>query len=191
MNQDAFLPVAAGKSSFDLIDPARFFTTLALPPDAVVLDLACGPGHYALELARRLPRGRVHALDLWPEGLRQLRTAAAAAGFDRIQAAVADAGRGLPLKSASIDLCLAATVVHDLVVSGAAQTALAEIARVLKPDGIFAAVEFEKVASEPGPPPRIRLAPADLEALAGGHGFHRRRLEPAGDHLYLMLFDHD
>jgi ubiquinone/menaquinone biosynthesis C-methylase UbiE len=191
VNQDAPLPVAAGKSSFDLIDQTRFFAALALRPDAVVLDLACGPGHYALELARRLPRGQVHALDLWPEGVGQLRAAAVAAGLDRIQAAVADAGRGLPLKSASIDLCLAATVLHDLVVSGAAQTALAEIVRVLKPGGIFAAVEFEKVASAPGPPPQIRLAPAELEALVGGHGFHRRRLEPAGDHLYLMLFDHD
>lgn len=185
---EAPLPPGAGKSSFDLIDPSQVFTALPLDPASVVLDLACGPGHYALELANRLPRGTVHALDLWPGGIAQVAAQAQERDLDNLHPAVADAAKRLPLDDASIDLVLTATVLHDLAEAGKAPAALAEIARVLRPGGCLAVIEFEKINSHPGPPVAIRLAPQELEALVVPHGFSKRQHLAAGEHLYLVLF---
>ena len=63
-------PVAAGKSSFDLIDPSVFFSHVRFPADARVLDLACGIGNYSIAISPLLDeRGLVYAVDLWDEGL--------------------------------------------------------------------------------------------------------------------------
>ena len=63
-------PVAAGKSSFDLIDVEKTFAIMNLKPDSVFLDLACGTGKYSIELARNIgEKGTVYAVDLWEEGI--------------------------------------------------------------------------------------------------------------------------
>ena len=48
--------IAAGKSSYHLIDPDRFFAALDLADDTVLLDVGCGAGSYALAAAERLGR---------------------------------------------------------------------------------------------------------------------------------------
>lgn len=181
-------PIAAGKSSFNLLDPEPFFAALPLAGADTLLDLACGAGAYTLELARRRPTATIHAIDLWAEGLVLLDQAAAAAGRDNIRTAQADAGRRLPLEDASIDLCLTATVLHDLVEVGNAAAALAEIHRVLRPGGTLAVVEFRKQEGPPGPPVAIRLAPEELTTLVAPHGFTAQPPRATGDCLYLMLF---
>ncbi|NIQ93558.1 MAG: methyltransferase domain-containing protein, partial [Desulfuromonadales bacterium] len=95
-------PVAAGKSSFDLIEPEKVFAAIAPQPGSRFLDLACGSGKYALEIAERVGNeGRVYALDLWAEGLEYLREQAAARGLDQIQAMQVDMTGVLPFADAS------------------------------------------------------------------------------------------
>lgn len=57
---------------------------LRLSGDEVVLDAGCGSGIVTESLARRLPRGRVHALDASVEMLTQLREHAAARGLANV-----------------------------------------------------------------------------------------------------------
>ena len=189
MSCDHSHPIAAGKSSFGLIDPSRLFAALPLRSARQILDLACGAGAYSLELARRLPASTIHAVDLWAEGLDSLRQAAATADYPQIRPQLADVGQRLPFADGSIDLCLAATVLHDLVITGDADSAIAEIARLLPPRGYLAVIEFVREESSPGPPSTIRLAPAQLEALITPCGFRSQPPLPVGEHLYLMLFE--
>ena len=158
-------PTGAGKSSYDLIDPSRFWQAISLEPDMTVLDLACGAGRYTLPMADRVrPDGRVIALDLWAEGIDQIREASLSAGL-QIEARVADVGQALPVADQSVDLCLMATVLHDLVHDGIAQAALAEVARTLKPSGILAVIEFKKQDGPPGPPQKVRLRLEEVSML--------------------------
>ncbi len=63
-----------------------------LEPGMRVLDLACGTGDPALEIARRVgPNGRVTATDLSPQMLDECRKNASAAGIANLDFAVADA----------------------------------------------------------------------------------------------------
>ena len=76
-----------------MIRALRFFpvsayhlaSLLKLKGDEHVLDVACGTGHAAIEIARRLPRGRVTATDFSPGMLEQARRKAAAGHVRNIE----------------------------------------------------------------------------------------------------------
>jgi ubiquinone/menaquinone biosynthesis C-methylase UbiE len=183
-------PTAAGKSSYDLIDKDIFWVNLALKPDMTVLDLASGAGRYTLPLAERVgPGGKVIALDLWPEGIAQLTTAARQAGMTNIEGHVVDAGRALPIMADSVDLCLMATVLHDFVADGIDRDALQEVRRVLKPAGILAVVEFKKQEGPPGPPKAVRLTLEEVTKHLLPFGLIRfGAVTELGPHAYLAQF---
>ena len=186
-NESPKLP-GVGKSSYDLIDPDALWAALNLPQGITVLDLGCGQGNYSLAIANLIgPAGVVYAVDLWEEGIASLKERAAREGRANLQPLVAPAGR-LPMESRSVDVAFMATVLHDLVEAGTEAGALAEVTRVLKPGGLFAIVEFDKIDGPPGPPQHIRLDPAEVEALMAPYGFARQRTVKLGPYNYLMTF---
>ena len=118
-------PPGAGKSSFDLIEPARLLGELPLSPGITFLDLGCGAGNYTLAVAEVIgAHGVVVALDLWPPGIEALEERAAAAGRRNIRAQLADISKLVPLGDHSVDVCLLATVLHDLAEFALAEGAL-------------------------------------------------------------------
>jgi len=183
-------PIAAGKSSFNMIDQEKFFSELDLSGAPVLLDAACGAGAYSLALAARMRKGgTIHAVDLWQEGIETLAREIAAKGIRNLHPAVADIGRNIPLDNASVDLCLMATVFHDLVEDHTDQGAIREIKRVLKKkDGLLYVIEFRKIEGPPGPPLRIRLSPLELEKAVMPHHFSPVRTIDVGEFTYLSIF---
>jgi ubiquinone/menaquinone biosynthesis C-methylase UbiE len=181
-------PPGTGHSSFDLIDPTALWAELHLPPGIAFLDLGCGQGNYALAAAAIIgPSGVIYAVDLWDEGIASLQERVRREGRDHLKPLVADV-RHVPLEKDHVDVALMATVLHDLVEAGTAAGALAEVARVLKPGGLFAVVEFAKIDGPPGPPRHIRLDPEEVEALVAPYGFRRQKTAKVGPYNYLITF---
>ena len=84
---------------------------LPLEGDETVLDAGCGSGRVTQRLVERVPRGHVIALDASPSMVESAR--ARLAGFgDRVEYAVADLGRPLPLGAASVDAVLSTATFH-------------------------------------------------------------------------------
>ncbi len=183
-------PIGAGKSSFDLIDSDLLLRSLQLKPGMTVLDLGCGSGNYALAMAEQLQTpGRIIAVDLWQEGLASLRQAAESIDTVPIDIHSADIRGKLPIADDSIDLCLMATVLHDLVHESDDTTFLYEISRVLKANGVLAIAEFKKQDGPPGPPKAIRLRLEEVSALLLKAGFMRfSAVVELGDHIYFAQF---
>jgi len=104
-----------------------------LEPGMRVLELACGTGDPALEIARRVgPNGRVTATDLSPQMLDECRKNASGAGLTNMDFAAADA-ENLQFGRESFDRVTSRLGVMYFV---DVQRALAEIKRVLVPEGI-------------------------------------------------------
>jgi ubiquinone/menaquinone biosynthesis C-methylase UbiE len=182
-------PHGAGKSSFDLIDPEKLWPALHLKPGEAILDLGCGAGSYTLPLAALVgAEGTVFGADLWEEGLATLTEKAREQGLANIRTLFADVSHPLPLADASVDMIFLATVLHDLVEAGQAQGALSEIARLVKPGGRLAVLEFKKIAGPPGPPLHIRLSPEEVAALLRPYGFTPGEITDLSPHIYLIMF---
>jgi ubiquinone/menaquinone biosynthesis C-methylase UbiE len=178
-----------GKSSFDLIDAKKLFEALSLTRGSVFADLGCGRGEYALEAALRLgEEGAVYAMDLWEEGLVVLRTQAEFLGLSQLKVVAADICATLPIEDQSVDVCFIATVLHDLVREGCADGAIEETRRILRPQGRFAIVEFNKFDGHPGPSIDVKLSPDQVEQILAPHGFTRKEFREVGPYNYLITF---
>lgn len=182
-------PIAAGKSSFGLIDFGKLLEVLDVVPGITFLDVACGAGAYTLALADVIgPDGKIYALDLWEEGIAALERDVRQGQGATIEARVADVSRHMPIEDAAVDLCLMATVLHDLIEDSTDEGALQEVVRVLKPGGKLAVVEFKKMEGPPGPPIAIRLSPEDTEARLRPHAFKLMTTRGLGPFNYVSMY---
>ncbi len=182
-------PLGAGRSSFELIDGGALFKGLPLREGSAFLDIACGRGAYTLAASEFVgPGGKLYAVDLWKEGIAELKAAAAARGIKNLVTKVADVGKKIPFAGRTVDLALMATVLHDLVEEGKAEKALHETARVLRPGGIFGVVEFKKKEGPPGPPRGVRLNHREVEDLVTPFGFRRLKVRSLNPEIYLIVF---
>ena len=179
-------PVAAGKSSFDLIDPSKFFSNINIRPNAQIADLACGVGRYSIAIEKLLDeKGRIHAIDLWDEGIEILKRTIREKGISKIKPTIADITKRIPLEIESIDFCLLATILHDLSIDEQDAT-LKEIVRILKPQGVLAIIEFKKIDREPGPPQKIRISEIEAEEKIKKYGLIKLYCGEIGDSNYLL-----
>lgn len=184
-------PTGSGKSSFDLIDTDLLFRTIHLEPEMTVLDLGCGAGNYTMAIAKhKMAPGRIIAIDMWREGIASLRQAAASIASVTVETHIADIRRQLPVSDASVDLCLMATVLHDLIHDDSEDIAfLEEIGRVLTSNGILAIAEFKKQDGPPGPPKAIRMRLEEVSALLLRAGFIRfSEVVELGPQIYFAQF---
>ncbi len=118
--------------------PEQVVEASGIRPGMTVLELGPGPGTFTLEAARRVgPDGRVIAVDVEARMISILQRAVAAAELSNVEAHVADAYR-LPVPDASVDLAFMVTVLAEIPDR---QRALAELKRVLKPEGNLSVTE--------------------------------------------------
>jgi ubiquinone/menaquinone biosynthesis C-methylase UbiE len=102
------------------------------PARATALDVACGPGTFTLAFAPRVRR--ICGLDLTLAFLPKAREAAARKGILDVFL-LCGQGEALPWRAASFDIVLTAYSLHHFA---APEKVLAEMHRVLKPNGVLA-----------------------------------------------------
>jgi len=182
-------PTGAGKSSFGLIDTTTFFQELDLKKGTTFLDVACGRGAYSLAAADIIGNsGQIYAVDLWEEGIGILKEEAASKEIQNMTTFVSDVAQHIPVEDDCVDVCLMATVLHDLVADSVDQPALKEVVRVMKTKGKLAIVEFFKKEGPPGPPKPVRLSPDEVVQMLSVHGFELKRYTEIGPDNYLQVF---
>jgi ubiquinone/menaquinone biosynthesis C-methylase UbiE len=124
-------------------DPDRVIKALRIEPGMKVLDLGCGDGYFTAAIARQVGAGRVIGLDLDPVMLEQAQ--AACKGMTNCSWLLGDAMALSRLLDSSVDYVLIANTFHGVP----DKTALArEIAKVLKPNGRFAIVNWHPLPRE-------------------------------------------
>lgn len=126
----------------------RMIDELKLQGNEQVLDVGCGRGLLLLDAARQLRGGRATGLDLWStrdqSGNAEAATrhnAALANLTDRVQIDTGDM-RQLPYPDASFEVIISSLAIHNLPGKADREQAVREIARVLKPGGRIAMLDF-------------------------------------------------
>lgn len=116
--------------------------SLDLRGDERILGVGCGRGLLIIAAAKRLDKGgKAVGIDIWKEidqagnsPQATLRNAELENVADRILIQTADA-RAMPFAHESFDLILSSWVLHNIIRKHERRQALAEIVRVLKPNG--------------------------------------------------------
>ncbi len=176
-------PPGAGKDSFKIIN-ADIVLRKVQKLKGLFGDLGCGYGSYSMAFAKRNPRLKVIACDLWKEGLLTLKERRSGLK-DRIFPVRLDLQKTLPFKDKSLSGILFANVLHDFKDNNLINEVLKEALRVLSPKGLLLAVEFIPEPTPFGPPLEIRIKQDELASILKNTGFVQVVIEPCGPYHYL------
>lgn len=168
------------------LPPDEVIDSLGIGPGMNVADIGAGTGYFALPIAAKIaPGGRVFALDLQPEMLTRIREKLAAPEAPQnIELREGeDAATGLP--DACADLVLLANLWHEV---DDREATLREAARLLRPGGRIAILDWrDDVTRPPGPPREHRIAEDEtMRALQDG-GWNVRDCVHVGPYSYLVI----
>ena len=111
---------------------------LRLKPTATVADIGAGSGYLTRLLSRRVPGGRVYAVDVQPEMVGLLRSLAAEPGFGNV-VPVQGAADDVHLPAGSVDLAVMVDVYHELEYPA---EVMASVLKALAPKGRVVFVEY-------------------------------------------------
>ncbi len=151
-------------------------------------DLGAGSGHYALAASGVVgPAGQVYAVDIQEEVLRRVTDAAKERGFKNIETIWGDIERpgGTKLRDHVLDAAILSNVLFQLEMAPAA---IAEIRRVLKPQGMLLVADWAGSFGGIGPDEERVVPERDAETLFITSGFHKVKAFRGGPHHYAILF---
>jgi ubiquinone/menaquinone biosynthesis C-methylase UbiE len=165
------------------LPPQEVLGALPLDAGATVADIGAGTGYFALPMARRVER--VFAVDMQPEMLELLRAKLASPDAPRNVSLVQGAADRTTLAGASCNVALLANVWHELDDHAAV---LRESARILKPRGTLAILDWRPDVDRPtGPPLEHRIAAEQVRSAAAAAGWIAAPPKNIGRYSYLVL----
>src|SRR2546429_843752 len=142
----------------------RTATLARIQPGEQVLDVGCGTGTLAMEVARRVGRaGRVAGVDPGTQQIARARAKAARRNLPiEFQTGMIEQ---LPFPDQSFDVVLSTLMMHHLPAPLKRQ-GLAEIARVLKPGGRLVMADFKCKQERQGRAARFHAGGSSMQDLA-------------------------
>jgi ubiquinone/menaquinone biosynthesis C-methylase UbiE len=146
--------------------PEAVIDLFALGPASKVADVGAGTGYFAVRIARRVPNGRVYAVDVEPDMVRYLGERAARESLAQITPVLASSDDAkIP---EPVDVVLIVDTLHHIDNRPAY---LAKLRDALKDGGRLFVVDFT-LDSAMGPPKQHRLAPEAVVKDAEQAGLH-------------------
>ncbi|RLF23485.1 MAG: dimethylmenaquinone methyltransferase [Thermoprotei archaeon] len=118
--------------------PSKVINWMNIRDEMYVLEVGCGPGTFTLEAANHALKGIVLAIDIQSSLIMRLRSRLKRAGVNNVEPVVASV-YNLPFLDEVFDRAFMIAVIGELPQK---ETALLEIRRVLKDDGLLAIGEF-------------------------------------------------
>ncbi|EMS33115.1 hypothetical protein C943_00392 [Mariniradius saccharolyticus AK6] len=129
-----------------------------LPIDeaSVVADIGAGSGFYTFRIAKRVPKGKVYAVEIQDSAIKYLKEKSEELGFDNV-ITVKGSEKSPQLPENSIDLAIMVDVYHELLYP---HEVLQEIKKSLKRDGKLLLIEYR------GEDPEVYIKPLHKMTVA-------------------------
>ncbi|HLJ82134.1 MAG TPA: class I SAM-dependent methyltransferase [Ktedonobacterales bacterium] len=169
----------------EALKPEELLRSLGLKRGQTMADIGCGPGFFTVPAATIVgPRGLVIAGDVQGEMLSAVRSRVAEQGLENVRV-VKTSDMEVPLPPGTCDLVLLAFILDEVP-----QRArfLHRAARLAKPSGRIAVLEWEKHETPVGPPLEDRISPEELIADAAAAGLTMEEQRALNEHQYLCVF---
>jgi SAM-dependent methyltransferase len=145
--------------------PDEVLDALHLAPTARIADLGAGTGYFSVRIAKRIPEGKLFAVDVEPDMLRHLRERAHSEHLSVLVPILASAEA--PNLPEAVDLVLVVDTYHHI---DNRITYFANLRGSLRPNGRVAIVDFKADAPE-GPPLEHRISPEKVTAELNVAGY--------------------
>lgn len=167
------------------LPPGEVLSLLNIAPGEIIADIGAGTGYFALPMAGRTGnQGRVIAVDAQSEMLDWIRRKMESSAFSNIQMVHAEA-QATTLPGATCDLVFMANVWHEFPNR---EAVLAEAARILKPGGRLAILDWRPdVEREAGPPIEHRISVGDCVHEMQNAGFETDSMGNVGAYSWLVI----
>ena len=154
---------------------------IEVAPNSVIADIGAGTGYYSFLLAKKVPNGKVYAVDIQNEMIEMLKTKKQQLK-DSVVEVIKSTIQSPNLPDNSIDLAIMVDVYHELEYP---QEMLQALKKALKPDGKILLIEYR--GEDPSVPikPLHKTTVAQLKKEMGANGF---TLFYKGDFLPIQHF---
>jgi ubiquinone/menaquinone biosynthesis C-methylase UbiE len=169
-------------------NPQKIVDQLQLADGMEVADFGAGAGYLAIAAAEKVGEsGEVYVIDIQEELLTRARTLAAQRHLKSLNFIHADVEvpRGTTLTDGLCDFVIMSNILFQL---DNKEGAITEAARILKPGGKLAIMDWSDSFGGLGPQPEHIVPESDVRALAESKGFSFVRPLDAGDHHYGLIF---
>lgn len=156
---------------------------IGIQPGMKIADVGCGTGYFALPMAKIVgEEGRIFAIDISEEMLQETKRRADEEGYNNIEL-VSSGENNFKLKDKSVDMVFTSTVFHEV---SHPEDFLTECKRIMKDEGSIIILDWNKIASEVGPPVDKRISVEDLEGFGKKVGLKTQSVAYLGRNFYIV-----
>jgi SAM-dependent methyltransferase len=146
--------------------PDAVVASLGLKGTETVADVGAGSGYFSFRFAKKLPEGKVLALDVEPEMVAHIQKRAGAEGFNNVSALLSTPDD--PSVPRSADWVFVCDVLHHVAKP---EAWLSRLHDQLRPGARVAIIEFKQGELPIGPPEWMKIAPEKVVGLMSASGF--------------------
>ena len=162
--------------------PEQVLDALRLERTAIIADLGAGTGYFSVRIAKRVPEGKVFAVDIEPDMVRYLRERAQQEHLGVLVPVLASTES--PNLPEPVDFVLVVDTYHHIDHRIAY---FAKLRESLRPNGRLAIVDF-KADLPNGPPPEHRISPEKATAELNAAGYSLVATHPFLPRQYFLVF---
>lgn len=165
--------------------PSKAIALLDLAPETVLADIGAGSGYYSFRIARKLPKGKVIAVDIQPEMLDFLQREAVKLGVTNVQPHLGTI-QSVQLPPASIDAALMVDAYHEF---DHPVEMLASLRVALKSKGRIYLLEYRAEDDNVPIKPHHKMTAAQARQEFEAAGFRFVRNKPDLPWQHLLIFE--
>lgn len=161
----------------------RIASELGLRDGMAVADIGCGSGYFSFAFAEYIkPHGRLTGFDIQQASIDYCNSKKTLK--DTNISFVLNTPDRINAEDGSFDAAIMIVVAHELPEP---QKFFHEVARILKPGGKLALIEWQRAQTKNGPDLSERIAPDVIEGLLRKAGFNVVMVEISSDNHYLII----
>jgi len=148
-----------------IMPPEETLLKFKVEDDGLLLDVGCGIGYFTVAASKILKNNSVIGIDIIPEILDFAK--GKAKGINNIEFKISEE-YVFPVESDQVKYVFISNVIHEVENKS---RYFSEVRRVLKDDGYFLIIDWDKRKMEMGPPIHERISKDEMMALCSKAGF--------------------